>query len=343
MSIVENISLKDFNTFGLEAKARYFCEIDSLESLRAAIQFKNQQTHDCLVLGGGSNVLFCQDYSGLVLLNRLRGIQIETVENDKVLVRAAAGENWHSFVQYCLDHGCYGLENLALIPGCVGAAPIQNIGAYGVEAGDLVSYVKVMDLLTGDIVSLSANECQFGYRDSVFKKELAGRKCIVEVGFELSQTPHPNVSYPALASELQDIVGPSPQQIFDAVCAVRSSKLPDPAKLGNAGSFFKNPVISSEHYQQLLEKFPAMPSFSMVSTDKEQGQVKVPAAWLIDNAGLKGEQLGGAAVHDKQALVIVNRGEASANDIVALATRVMERVELLYKIHLEPEVQWLPK
>lgn len=343
MNLERNVSLKSFNTFGVDASAQYFCEINSIATLREALNFRRQEGMSCLVLGGGSNVLFTGDYPGLVLVNRLKGVRINTAVAGKVLVTAAAGENWHDFVKYCLEHGCYGLENLALIPGCVGAAPIQNIGAYGVEVSQLIRFVKVKDLRTANIDVLTAAECGFAYRDSVFKHDLEARKCIIEVGFVLSQAPVVNLSYPALRDYFADQETPDPQQVFDAVCAIRQSKLPDPAVLGNAGSFFKNPVISAAQFESLLVKYPAMPSYSIESRDNEPKQVKVPAAWLIDKAGLKGAKQGAAAVHDQQALVIVNKGGASAHDIITLAQHIMARVEQLYDIRLEPEVQWLPK
>jgi UDP-N-acetylmuramate dehydrogenase len=343
MIMERNASLKAFNTFGVDAAAQFFCEIDSLATLREAINFRRQEDLSCLVLGGGSNVLFTGDYPGLVLVNRLKGIRIDPAVGGKVLVTVAAGENWNEFVQYCLAHGCYGLENLALIPGCVGAAPIQNIGAYGVEVSEFIRFVKVKDLRTDNIDVLSAAECGFAYRDSVFKHELEAKKCVIEVGFELSQSPEIKLSYPALRDYFSDQTTPSPQQVFDAVCAIRRSKLPDPDVLGNAGSFFKNPVISAAQFESLLVKYPAMPSFRIDSPESEPTQVKVPAAWLIDKAGLKGARQGAAAVHEQQALVIVNQGGASAHDILTLAQHIMARVDKLYDIRLEPEVQWLPK
>ncbi|MDX1489871.1 MAG: UDP-N-acetylmuramate dehydrogenase [Pseudohongiellaceae bacterium] len=338
MSITENVSLKHLNTFGVEAKARYFCQVDTHIILREALNFRRTNSLDCLVLGGGSNVLLTSDYDGLVLHNSLRGIRIERAADNKMLVTAAGGENWHQFVKYCLEHHCYGLENLALIPGNVGAAPIQNIGAYGCEVADFIRFVRVEDIYSGNIDVLTPSDCQFSYRDSVFKNELAGKKIILEVGFELLSEPEINLSYPALKQYFADkSLRPEPEQVFKAVCDIRSSKLPDPKVLGNAGSFFKNPVITKAQYDALISKHPNMPSYQL-----EQGEVKVPAAWLIDQAGLKGLSVGDAQVHDKQALVIVNKGQASAEDITNLAKQVMHEVRARYDIALELEVQWIP-
>ncbi|MGB4247562.1 MAG: UDP-N-acetylmuramate dehydrogenase [Pseudohongiellaceae bacterium] len=341
----KNFDLQAHNTFGLSVRARYFCEAASVQQCRDALQFARAADLPLLVLGGGSNVLFREDYPGIVLHMTSRGIDVINESAGTVLVRAAGGENWHGFVQHCLHTGMHGLENLALIPGCVGAAPIQNIGAYGVEVKDLITAVEVLDVTTGEIAELSREQCEFGYRDSIFKRGLRGRKIILSATFRLRREPLVNVSYAALAQAVSHIVDPQPQQVFDAVCAIRRSKLPDPAALGNAGSFFKNPVISRELFERVARDWPGLPAFPVGDaphTSVVRDRVKVPAAWLIEKAGWKGRKLGNAGVYQLQPLVLVNHGGASAIDITSLAEQVMASVERKFGIRLEPEVQWIP-
>ncbi|MCB1664385.1 MAG: UDP-N-acetylmuramate dehydrogenase [Pseudomonadales bacterium] len=335
--IQEHVDLQSLNTFGLKASARYFCHADSEPVLNEALRFAQTRDLPLLVIGGGSNLLLREDFSGVVIRMALSGIAHEVRDDDSVCVDAASGENWHDFVAHCLAQGWYGLENLALIPGSVGAAPIQNIGAYGVEAGDFIESVRVLDIATGQQQTLSREACDFGYRDSVFKRSLRGNTLILGVRFRLWRQPQPNIRYAALAESLRG-KQPGPQEIFDAVCAIRRSKLPDPAELGNAGSFFKNPVISAAHYARLQQVAHDIPGF--VSGDGHS--VKVPAAWLIERAGWKGRSVGGAAVYERQALVIVNRDHASAQDVVTLATEIMASVRQQFGVALEPEVQWVP-
>ena len=341
----EHFDLHAHNTFGLSAKARYFCEAASVRQCHDALQFARAENLALLVLGGGSNVLFRQDYPGVVMHMTIRGIDRISDSSDTVLVRAASGENWHSFVKDCLHSGLHGLENLALIPGCVGAAPIQNIGAYGVEVKDLITAVEVLDVVTGARDTLTSAQCEFGYRDSIFKRSLRGRKIVLAVTFRLQRQPHVNLSYAALAQTLASIPNPQPQQVFDAVCAIRRSKLPDPAVLGNAGSFFKNPVIAREVVERLSHTWPGLPAFPLTDSHEAghaEASVKVPAAWLIEKAGWRGRTLGQAGVYQLQPLVLVNHGGASAANIVALAEQVMICVEQKFGILLEPEVQWIP-
>lgn len=335
--IRENVDLQALNTFGLKALARYFCRVDSEARLSQALDFAREHKLPLLLMGGGSNLLLRENFPGLVMQVALRGITHTLQDERSVRVHAASGENWHDFVQHCLSQGWYGLENLALIPGSVGAAPIQNIGAYGVEAGDFIECVDVVDIRTGERQTLNHEQCAFGYRDSVFKHSLRGRKLILGVTFRLWRTPQPNLRYAVLAQALSD-KGAGPQEIFDAVCAIRRSKLPDPAVLGNAGSFFKNPVLSAEHYARLQQTNPDIPGFP----SDAGGPVKVPAAWLIEKAGWKGRSHGGAAVYEKQALVLVNRDHASARDVVELAQQIMTSVQQQFGVALEPEVQWVP-
>lgn len=363
--MLEHFDLQAHNTFGLSVRARYFCQAENARQCRDALQFAHGNALPLLVLGGGSNVLFREDYPGVVMHMTSRGIDVISESPDRVLVRAASGENWHSFVEYSLQAGLHGLENLALIPGCVGAAPIQNIGAYGVEVKDMIDTVEVLDVASGEIAALTGAQCEFGYRDSIFKHRLRGRKVIISVTFRLHRTPDVNLGYAALAQALSSIPDPQPQQVFDAVCAIRRSKLPDPAVLGNAGSFFKNPVIAKEVFATIGRSWPGLPAFpvndthgrgstrgdavgSEVGSEVESAvrsaseSVKVPAAWLIENAGWKGRTVGQAGVYQQQPLVLVNHGGARAADIIALAEQVMASVHEQFGIQLEPEVQWVP-
>ena len=349
MNIRNNVNLQHFHTFGIAVSARHFCEVRSREELCEALAYARSQALPLMILGGGSNVLFRQDYPGLIIHMCLPGIQSAwteegSTEPSTVEVRAAAGENWHAFVMHCVEHGWYGLENLALIPGSVGAAPIQNIGAYGVEVKDLIKSVEIMDIETGDVRTIAAADCAFGYRDSVFKNALRERVVIVSVNFLLHTAPRVDVRYGTLAEELQSSPDPTPQQVLEAVCRVRRSRLPDPAVLGNAGSFFKNPVIAQSHYLRLRERFPDMPGFAAdgKTFNNTQNNVKVPAAWLIEQAGWKGRAVGNVAVYERQPLVLVNLGSASACELTDLAFDVMKAVDTAFGIRLEPEVQWIP-
>ena len=339
-AIQEHVDLTPYNSFKLQVSARYFCAADSVSQLLQALAFAKQQHLPLLLLGGGSNVLLRQNFLGLVLQVAIKGIEIEDEDEHSVTVTAANGENWHQFVQYCLQQQFYGLENLALIPGNVGAAPIQNIGAYGVEVKDFIQQVTVLDIASGQVENISAKECEFGYRDSIFKGRLAGSKIVLSVSFTLHRHAQVNCSYKALEQALAPLGrAPSPEDVFAAVCRVRREKLPDPATLGNAGSFFKNPVISKERYAQLQAQWPSIPGFE---DPQNPHSIKVPAAWLIDQAGWKGKSRGGAQVYEQQALVIVNRSNAQAADIEALALAIIESVWERYQLRLEPEVQWVP-
>lgn len=336
----EHVDLKPYNSFGLSVTARYFCSAESVEQLRAALAFSKEKQLPLLVIGAGSNLLLRADFPGMVVQIAMQGLSVDESDAHDVIVRAQSGENWHRFVSYCLAHGYHGLENLALIPGNVGAAPIQNIGAYGVEVKDFIAAVQVLDIASGQIHTLSNSDCEFGYRDSIFKGEYKERKIVLSVSFRLPREARVNISYKALTQALANAgLGASPQDVFAAVCAVRREKLPDPAQLGNAGSFFKNPIISKAAFADLQKHFPLMPSFALPADEEH---LKVPAAWLIEQAGWKDKMRGGAAVYDKQALVIVNKQHASAEDVTTLAGEIMASVWERYGIRLEPEVQWVP-
>ncbi|BBH12205.1 UDP-N-acetylmuramate dehydrogenase [Chromobacterium haemolyticum] len=327
--------LKPLNTFGMDARARDFCQLDSLSDLPALLESPAYRAGPVLWLGGGSNLLFTRDYSGLVVKLGLRGIRLLEESGDDVIVEAAAGENWHGFVLHTLSQGWYGLENLSLIPGTVGASPIQNIGAYGVEAKDHIHQVVCADLDHGGAaLTLDKADCRFGYRDSVFKHDAAGRLLVTAVRFRLSRTARLRTGYGDIQQELNaaGIAAPTPQDVSDAVIRIRSSKLPNPAELGNAGSFFKNPVLPAEQAQALLALHPALPHYPAAD-----GKVKLAAGWLIDQCGLKGYRDGDAGVHARQALVLVNHGAASGDQMRALADKVRAEVRQRFGVELEPE------
>lgn len=324
-------SLRDLTTFGVDAKARQFIEVHTREDLREAIRLPGEK----LFLGGGSNVLFTGDYDGTVVKIGLRGIDVEREDEDSVELRVAAGENWHDFVMYTVDRDLGGVENLSLIPGTVGAAPMQNIGAYGTEMKDVLVEVQAMSADTGDVMTLSNAGCAFGYRTSIFKRELRNKAVITSVLVRLSKHPTPNLSYPALAQALADRRPEdlTVRDISDAVCAVRRSKLPDPAELGNAGSFFKNPEVEPEIAERILEAYPAAPSYPAPG-----GLVKIPAGWLIEQCGWKGRRVGNVGTYPKQALVLVNYGGAHGDEILAVARAIQADVRATFGISLEPEV-----
>lgn len=317
-------SLQTHHTFHLPARCQdihYFSTSDRFLDL----------WHSCstnYLLGGGSNTLFLQDFEGQVLINTMKGIAHRETKNSHIL-KVSSGENWHEFVTRCLAEGWYGLENLALIPGSVGASPIQNIGAYGVEVENFIASVEYRDLETGETNERLGSECAFDYRDSVFKGKLAGKTIITHVTFELPKRYQPVVTY----GDLAKLDKPSANQIYDTVIGIRQSKLPDPAVLGNAGSFFKNPVIPEGHYQDLLSSYGQVPGYPTPMG------VKVPAAWFIDQCGFKGKVIGGVRCHPDQPLVLTNANNASGDDVVTMATLIMQTVHDRYSILLEPEVR----
>jgi UDP-N-acetylmuramate dehydrogenase len=330
--IQRNVSLRPFNTFGVEASAGLFARVRSLEDLQQVLTDRRVLAAPLLVLGGGSNVLFTQDFDGCVLKIEIPGVQRED-DGARWLVRVGAGENWHAVVERLIDENAPGLENLALIPGSAGAAPIQNIGAYGVELAERFHSLQVWDLATQALQTLTADECRFGYRDSVFKHETEQR-LIVNVTLALPRQWVPVIGYADVENELRDRNKAQlrPRDVFDAVIAIRRRKLPDPARVGNAGSFFKNPVIPRQQRSVLIERHP-----SLVSYDIGGGRYKLAAGWLIDACGLKGAVRGRAAVYEKHSLVVVNRGGATGAEILALAREVQDAVRARFGIELEPE------
>lgn len=335
MIIKEQVSLKGFNTFGIDAQAQYFAEVSSSADFLALREESVYKTADHLVLGGGSNILFTKNYAGLVIKNNLKGIDIIKQDENSVWVKVRAGEVWHDLVMWCVKNNFGGLENLSLIPGCVGAAPMQNIGAYGVEIKDTCETVVGLDMETGKETDFSNTDCQFGYRESVFKHELKNKFFITGVVFKLSKKPSFNTSYGAIEQELaaMGVKELSIKAISDAVIRIRSSKLPDPKEKGNAGSFFKNPEVSKEKHDQLKQQFEKLVAYPL-----DNGNFKLAAGWLIEQCGLKGRGVGHAAVHDKQALVLVNLGGATGGDVYQLSEEVWQSVKEKFGVTLEREV-----
>jgi UDP-N-acetylmuramate dehydrogenase len=335
MLIQEYADLRHLNTFHVSAKARYFAEVCSAEELRETVLWARAQQVPFMLLGQGSNILFKQDYPGLVIELHICGIEILADNGVQVDVRVMGGEIWHDFVLYCLDNELFGLENLSLIPGTVGAAPVQNIGAYGAEIKDTLLTLDALEIATGNIRTFSNAECAFAYRSSVFKQELQGQYVICSVTFRLHKQPRLNLGYPALQQALadRDQATLTPRLVSETVCRIRSSKLPDHRTLGNAGSFFWNPHVSAAEYEILRQRWPQIPGYP----DKEG--VKIPAAWLIEQAGWKGYRAGDVGVHKEHALVLVNHGSATGAELVALSQQIQDSVATQFGIRILPEVR----
>lgn len=334
MKIQRNISLKKYNTFGIEALASHFVEITTIQNLQEVLQQKGYPKK--LVLSGGSNMLITNDLNALVMHINIKGITILSEDENHVILKIMAGENWHELVIWTINHGYGGLENLSLIPGNVGTSPIQNIGAYGVELKDCFESCEAMDVATQQLITFSKSDCQFGYRDSIFKNEGKGKYIITSVNLKLNKPPHnPNTSYGAIETELKEnkIDHPSIKDVSNAVIAIRRKKLPDPIKLGNSGSFFKNPVITKEKFITFLENNPEAPFYKISETT-----YKIPAAWLIEQCGFKGKRFGDAGIHKNQALVLVNYGGASGQELLLLATKIQDAVLARFGIEINPEV-----
>lgn len=335
----ENFSLKPFNTFGVEAKAKYFIETNSVDELIETLKHAHSQTLPLLFLGGGSNILLTKDFDGLAIKLNLKGISEKDLNENEVLITAKAGENWHEFVMFCLNKNYGGLENLSLIPGNVGTSPMQNIGAYGTEIKDIFVDCKVLNLETLEIETFNLEKCRFGYRDSIFKQEGKGKYVILEVSFKLTSKIHSiKTEYGAIKSELENlgITNPTIQDISKAVINIRQSKLPDPKEIGNAGSFFKNPTILLAQFENLKEQFPDIQGYP------NGNFVKVPAGWLIEQCGWKGKQIGNVASHKLQSLVIINAtGNATGKEIFDFSTLIIDSVQEKFGIELEREVNIL--
>ena len=335
MSFQQNVPLKNLNTFGIEVSSRQYAPFHSVDELQSLLQNPELDKDHLLVLGGGSNILFTQDFAGTVLHNQIKGIAITEDQPDYALVQAGGGEIWHDLVLFSIAQNLGGLENLSLIPGTVGAAPLQNIGAYGVELKDVFHSLEAVDIHSGEVKTFRAADCEFGYRESVFKKSLKGRYIVTHVTLKLNKHPQFNTSYGAIKDTLaaMQVSELSLKALSDAVCSIRRSKLPDPAVIGNAGSFFKNPEISPEAFAGLKARFPDVPSYPA-----PHNQVKVPAGWLIEQAGWKGYKEGATGVHEKQALVLVNYGNATGSQVWQLSEKIVQSVEEKFGIVLEREV-----
>jgi len=337
LQIQENISLKPYNSFRIDAKAKFFAEIFSEDELRSLFQDELVKTQKLLVIGGGSNVLFTHDYDGLVIKISIKGIQSEVID-DKVMVTAGAGEVWNDFVNYCVEHRFAGVENLSLIPGTVGASPIQNIGAYGVELKDVFESCTAFEIKTGEIKTFTYHDCHFGYRESVFKGVLKGQYIITSVTFRLSAVPKINTSYGAIETELQNrgIVQPTIADVSAAVSHIRVSKLPDPSTIGNAGSFFKNPVIEKHEFADIVAKHP-----DVVHYPTTDDKIKLAAGWLIEQCGWKGKVIGQTGTWKNQALVLVNHGQATGAEVYHFSEQIIDSVKSTFGVTLEREVNIL--
>jgi UDP-N-acetylmuramate dehydrogenase len=334
LQVLENVPLRPFNTFGVEAKTRFLARISSTDDLFELDTASQLSGLKRLIVGGGSNLLFAGDFDGLVVKVDLPGLRPAGETADSRLFEVGAGENWHNTVEALLSSGHPGLENLALIPGQVGAAPIQNIGAYGLELAERFHSLRAWDFDLRRVVTMSLDECNFGYRDSIFKKDPANQRLIISVTLALPKRWQPIATYADVATELKHrgVALPAARDIFETVVAIRRRKLPDPATLGNAGSFFKNPVVSREKHGELIARFPSLVGYALPG-----GRFKLAAGWLIDAAGLKGATRGRAGIYEKQALVLVNRGGATGAEILALAREVQAKVAERFGVALEPE------
>ena len=334
MQVLQDVSLRSHNTFGLEALARHWITITATEQLQDLLRDPAYRSVPKMILGGGSNVLFTQDFEGLLIKVAIPGISVVEEDDQSIFVRSGAGVGWHELVMHCIERGYGGIENLSLIPGTVGAAPMQNIGAYGVEIKDVFSSLEAVEVATGDLRTFASTDCQFGYRSSVFKHELKGQYIITSVTLRLRKQPVLNISYGAISETLaqKGISEPTMRDVSEAVIEIRRSKLPDPRQIGNAGSFFKNPVIPRAQYEALLIDYPTMPGYPA------EEAVKVPAGWLIEQCGWKGKRLGNIGVHDKQALVLVHFGGGRGDALMALARDIKASVLQKFGITIEPEV-----
>lgn len=337
MNIQENISLLPYNTFGIDKIARYFVQATSEKDIQNALEFAETKFLQVIILGGGSNILLTQDLQALVLKIEIKGIKLIFEDEENVFVEVGAGENWHEFVLHCIHKNWAGVENLSLIPGTVGASPMQNIGAYGVEIKDVFHQLKALNRKTKETEVFNWEDCTFGYRESVFKNKLKDQYIITQVVFKLSKKPVFHTEYGAIQETLEQmgVASPSIKLISDAVIQIRQSKLPDPKEIGNAGSFFKNPTISKNHYIKIKDSYPNAPGYPT-----EEG-IKVPAAWLIEQAGWKGKTFGKIGVHGKQPLVLVNYGGGDGNAIKELSREIQKSVHQKFGILLHPEVNFL--
>ena len=334
LQIQENVSLKNFNTFGIDVFAKYFVEISHADELRELFSDPQWLQNERLVLGGGSNMLFKKDFDGLVIRMNIRGID-HRISHNEVVVVAGAGEVWNDLVNYCVAHEYAGLENLSLIPGSVGASPIQNIGAYGVELQDVFLTCNAFEIASGTFKTFTKEDCRFGYRDSVFKAEIKGQYIIVSVKFHLSLVPDTKLHYGAIKDELakRQITSPTIKDVSEVVSHIRVSKLPDPSTIGNAGSFFKNPVIPIDEFKAIQSYFP-----EIVNYPAGDGEIKLAAGWMIEQCGWKGKVVGNTGTWKNQALVLVNHGGATGEEVYSLSSQIIDSVYSKFGVTLEREV-----
>lgn len=332
--ILHNVSLKPYNTFGLEAQAKFMVRFNTLDALQEVLTDEKLRTEERFILGGGSNILLTRNIDGLVLKNEIGGMVAQEQTDGHVLVKAGAGVVWHDLVMFCITKGYAGIENLSLIPGNVGAAPMQNIGAYGVELKDVFHSLEALHLESGELRTFSASDCAFGYRESVFKRQLKGQFVITSVNLKLGKMAKLNTSYGAIEQELETmgVSEPTIRDVSNAVIRIRQSKLPDPKVLGNAGSFFKNPVVPTAKYEELKQKYPGIPGYAAGE------ETKLAAGWLIEQCGWKGKVVGHTGSHAQQALVLVNYGGASGVEIFQLSEKIMQSVYDTFGVNLEREV-----
>ncbi|WP_435352739.1 UDP-N-acetylmuramate dehydrogenase [Emticicia sp. SJ17W-69] len=338
MTVQTNVQLKPFNTFSIEAKAKYFVEVFTIEEIKSILQNPDYQNIERLILGGGSNLLLTKDFDGLVIKINLKGFEVVREDDENIWIKSGAGVVWHDLVMHCVNQNYAGMENLSLIPGTVGAAPMQNIGAYGIEIKEVFEELEAIEIATGQIKIFDKQTCNFGYRESIFKHEAKGKFIILNVTFKLNKKPTFHVEYGAIKDTLTEmgISELNIKAISDAVIHIRQSKLPNPAEIGNAGSFFKNPEIPKTQFEALKAQFPTIPSYPVSETT-----TKVPAGWLIEQAGWKGQRFGNVGVHAKQALVLVNYGGGRGEDIKALSQKIQASVQEKFGIQLSAEVNFV--
>ncbi len=338
MIVQKDVQLKPYNTFGIEATAKYFVEVSSIEQLKEILQNSDYQSIKRLILGGGSNMLLTKDFDGLVIKMSIKGMDVVKETEENIWIKAGAGVVWHDLVMHCVDQNYAGIENLSLIPGTVGAAPMQNIGAYGIEIKEVFEELEALEIETGEIRTFDKATCNFGYRESIFKHEAKGKYIILNVTFKLSKNPTFHLEYGAIRDTLAEmgVLELGIRAISDAVIHIRQSKLPNPAEIGNAGSFFKNPEIPNTQFEALKAQFPTIPSYPVNETT-----TKVPAGWLIEQAGWKGQRFGNVGVHAKQALVLVNYGGGKGEEIKDLSQKIQASVKEKFGIQLSAEVNFI--
>ena len=335
MNIIENYPLLKLNTFGVDVKAKYFTSINTINELIEVTKTNVFKDLELLILGGGSNILFTKDFDGLVILNNIKGKEIIDQNQQSIFLKIGAGENWHELVMYCVDNGWGGIENLSLIPGNTGTAPMQNIGAYGVEIKETFIELEALEISSGKIVKFNNSDCEFGYRESVFKNKMKNQYIILNITLELKKNPVLNINYGDVKAilESQNIKNPTIKEVSNAIISIRQSKLPDPKKIGNSGSFFKNPIVSLNQLELIKKKYP-----NVVNYEINENEFKIAAGWLIERAGWKGKKFNNYGIHEKQALVLVNYGLANGMEIFELSEKIILDIKDKFGITLEREV-----